>query len=388
MNTYENLEWTTVRNPLQLWSDSMATIQSGARLVLLCCLVLCGGCGGPSPLPTPGEALEEPGEWNPETYVAYRTDTPIVIDGRLDDAAWMSAVWTSWFVDIEGSGRPAPQFDTRAKMLWDDGYFYVSAQLEEPDVWAKLTKRDAMIYHDNDFEVFIDPDGDTHQYYELEINAFGTEWDLFLVKPYRDGGPAINAWDIQGLETGVFVDGTLNEAGDRDRGWSVEIALPWSVLKEAANRPVPPEPGDQWRVNFSRVQWRTVVEGGEYTRLLDNPPGRSRPEDNWVWSPQGVINMHYPEMWGIVQFSDVAVGQGNDSVSIGDADRAKWVLRQVYYRQRSWFEVHGSFTGNLRALGLEATAWPIELEATADMYQATVVVGQRPLRIRQDGRVW
>ena len=87
-------------------------------------------------------------------------------------------------------------------MLYDDNYFYFAAELDEPHVWATLTDRDAVIYHDNDFEVFIDPDGDNHLYYELEINALGTEWDLLLVKPYRDGGPAINAWDIQGLQTG------------------------------------------------------------------------------------------------------------------------------------------------------------------------------------------
>ena len=60
------------------------------------------------------------------------------------------------------------------------------ADITESDVWATLKKRDSVIYHDNDFEVFIDPNGDTHRYYELEINAFNTEWDLFLDKPYRD----------------------------------------------------------------------------------------------------------------------------------------------------------------------------------------------------------
>ena len=59
-----------------------------------------------------------------------------------------------------------------------------------------MTERDSVIFRDNDFEVFIDPDGDTHAYYELEINALGTVWDLLLLKPYRDGGPAINGWDI------------------------------------------------------------------------------------------------------------------------------------------------------------------------------------------------
>jgi hypothetical protein len=30
-------------------------------------------------------------------------------------------------------------------------------------------------------------------------------------------------------------------------------------------------------------------------------------EDNWVWSPQGLINMHVPERWGWVEFA----GSGN-----------------------------------------------------------------------------
>ena len=34
--------------------------------------------------------------------------------------------------------------------------------------------------------------------------------------------------------------------------------------------------------------------------------------DNWVWSPQGEINMHIPEMWGQVQFSQITVGCGEE----------------------------------------------------------------------------
>jgi hypothetical protein len=46
----------------------------------------------------------------------------------------------------------------------------------------------SIIFHDNDFEVFIDPDGDNWQYYELEVNARGQVWDLLLIRPYRWGG--------------------------------------------------------------------------------------------------------------------------------------------------------------------------------------------------------
>ncbi|HSM17115.1 MAG TPA: carbohydrate-binding family 9-like protein [Gemmatimonadales bacterium] len=343
----------------------------------------------------PGDDLPVPAiDWDPERYVAYRTPAPLQIDGRLDEPAWEAAAWTADFVDIEGPLGSVPRFRTRAKLLWDDASLYIGAFLEEPQVWATLVERDAVIYRDNDFEVFIDPDGDTHHYYELEINALGTLWDLFLVKPYRDGGPAINGWYIRNLEAAVRVDGTLNQPSDIDRGWTVEIALPWPALAEAAHRPSPPEPGDQWRMNFSRVEWRADAMSDGYVVRIDTMPGRTRPEDNWVWSPQGLINMHYPEMWGLVQFSAAEVGDGGDAFVERPEDRARWFLRQVYYAQRRWHARHGRFTDDLRALGLETPVLegfegPIVLEATAHLFEASLRDRRGgALHIAQDGRVW
>ena len=97
------------------------------------------------------------------------------------------------------------------KMLWDEKALYIAAEITEPHVWATLTDHDAVIFHDPDFEVFLDPDGDNHLYGELELNAKNTTWDLLLTKPYKDGGQAINAWEIIGLKTAVHVNGTLND---------------------------------------------------------------------------------------------------------------------------------------------------------------------------------
>jgi hypothetical protein len=130
----------------------------------------------------------------------------------------------------------------------------------------------------------------------LEINALNTGWDLFLPKPYREGGSADNSWEIPGLRTAVHMNGTINDPRDRDRGWSVEIAFPWAAF--ASRPPVKtPATGDQWRVNFSRVEWRTSITGGKYVKVPNLP------EDNWVWSPQGLINMHVPDRWGYVEFA-------------------------------------------------------------------------------------
>ncbi|MCX6597303.1 MAG: carbohydrate-binding family 9-like protein, partial [Acidobacteria bacterium] len=146
----------------------------------------------------------------PKQYVCRQAVTPVKIDGLLSDPAWRSAPWTDLFVDIEGDLKPRPRFRTRAKMLWDERYFYIAAELEEPDVWGTLTKHDSVIFQDNDFEVFIDPDGDTREYYEFEINALNTTWDLFLPRKYKDGGKAVDSWEIPGLLSAVHVDGTLN----------------------------------------------------------------------------------------------------------------------------------------------------------------------------------
>src|SRR4029077_17800445 len=160
----------------------------------------------------------------PRSYVCHRAPSPLVIDGKLDEPAWTSASWSDPFVDIEGGRRPRPRFRTRMKMAWDDEYLYVAAEMEDPDIWATLTERDSVIFHDNDFEVFIDPDGDTDGYYELEVNPLAPVGDLMLMKPYRDGGPAINGWDIAGLKVGVDVPGSIKPTGDRAQGRSLAAA--------------------------------------------------------------------------------------------------------------------------------------------------------------------
>ena len=330
----------------------------------------------------------------PRHYVCYRAPAALTIDGRLTEPAWQAAAWTDVFVDIEGDARPKPRFRTRAKMLWDSSRFYIAAELEEPDVWATLTERDAVMFNDNDFEVFIDPDGDTHAYGELEINALGTVWDLMLLRPYRDGGPAINAWDIAGLQAAVDVRGTLNATGDRDEGWTVEIAVPWRVLAELAAGKRPPKPGDRWRVNFSRVAWQVESRDGRYSKRLDPASGKPLAADNWVWSPQGAIDMHMPERWGCVQFSGADAGAATDPFVEDPNQRVTWALRRLFYRQRQFRAAHGRYADDLAALGLadirlEGLAFAPSIQATLDLYEISARgVGGATVHIRQDGRTW
>ncbi len=292
------------------------------------------------------EEPAKPAPEHPKGYVSCKTPRPIDVDGKLDEDAWRAAPWTDAFVDIEGDRKPRPRFETRVKMLWDDEHLYIAAKLDEPHVWGTLKDHDSVIFRDNDFEVFIDPDGDNHDYYEIEINALDTEWDLFLPKPYRDGGPADNSWEIPGLKTAVAVQGTLNDPSDVDEGWTVELAIPWKALAGRAGRPAPPSDGDRWRINFSRVEWLHEVVDGRYRKVPE------KPEDNWVWSPQGVVDMHRPETWGYLQFSTQPPGGEPVAFRPDHAYPAKRRLMQVYHAQNAYRRNNGAWSSRVEPLDL------------------------------------
>lgn len=261
-----------------------------------------------------------------------------------------------------------------------------------------VPNRDSVIFWDNDFEIFIDPNSDNHEYYEIEINALNTEWDLFLKKPYKDGSPADNGWEIPGLKTGVHINDTLNDPSDNDRGWQVEFAIPWKVLAEYAHKASPPRDGDQWRVNFSRVEYLPEImlinnlrKTGESTIAHSR---RARCE-NWVWSPQGVINMHCPEKWGYVQFSTEK--PGTVQFRPDPTEPARMLLHEVYYAQRSYHRRHKRFAKSLGELKLynlrhESVVAPPVIELAGDGYNVSVEVllpqGKRKtVRIYQDSKI-
>lgn len=260
----------------------------------------------------------------PARYTCYRTPTPLRIDGRLDETAWSDAPRSNSFVDIV-SGAPA-WFDTRVALLWDNTYLYFGFQAQETDVWATLEERDSKIYEENDLELFI---AGRDSYYEFEINALNVIYEVFWIwkdvhapggkfwgRPEFDpetqrtlvldgvGGHVHERgerwgfldWDCPGLLHAVHVDGTINRRDHTDRGWSAEIAIPWSSLTLLADgRSLPPRDGDQWRIDCSRFQ--KIGRGGE---VLDPCAG-------WTWNRHGHYDSHIPEAFPIVTFSTTPV---------------------------------------------------------------------------------
>jgi hypothetical protein len=250
-------------------------------------------------------------------YTAHRIAEPMVIDGALNEPVWQSAPASPSFVDII-TGEPALH-DTRAMVVWDDTYLYVAYRVTEPNVQAKFTQHNDPIYYDNDIELFIaGPDA----YYEFELNAHNTSYEVFfiwedayesrgfaaapefarsLLKPFhgvgftthpRGGRLGQFEWTVPGRRSAVKILGTLNDSGDTDQGWTVELAFPWQGLVSLATdgRALPPHDGDVWRMDFSRFNTYKA-------------PAPARDSGGWVWTRHGVWDSHIPECFVFVTFS-------------------------------------------------------------------------------------
>lgn len=323
----------------------------------------------------------------PRKYIAYQVVDSINIDGKAEETSWQKAPWSDFFIDIEGEKKPL--YDTRIKMLWDQTNIYFYAQLKEPHVWANLRQRDTIIFYNNDFEIFIDPDGDTHNYYEYEMNALNTIWDLYLSKPYRNHGKILGGWDFKGLKSAVHVEGTLNDPSDIDQGWSIEIAIPWSFYTDPGRKTIIPE-NEFWRLNFSRVNWDFNLASGKYSRKKDHETSSFLHEYNWVWSPQQVINMHEPERWGYVFFSTNAVGDAATTFEIPKDEHIKWYLYELYRdlidgeeTKKLWKSVNGqllgpskTFFGNAITPQLEKHSYGFSLWAKSPFTNTTLVIDE------------
>ena len=237
--------------------------------------------------------------FSPKKYICYRAEEPVEINGIVDKKVWAQAPWTDDFIDISGSMQSVPRLKTRAKMLWDEQYLYIAAELEETQLWATLTERESWLFTENDFELFIDPDGDSQNYMEIEVNPLKAVMDLTIdheLGKAVDGkkGNANYDWDLTGLKIGVTVDGTLNNQKEIDKRWICELAFPFKEMAfSAPGMSFPPKPGDSWRLNLYRYDYGRDDAG--------NTPGKL--QELTAWNQTDKRGFHAPDKFGKLIFS-------------------------------------------------------------------------------------
>lgn len=221
------------------------------------------------------------------SYTVLKTTGTITIDGILDEEDWQRAVEAPMNNHRDGSPNP---LKTTMRILWDDENLYVGFFCEDNDAWATYDTKDANLWEEEVVEIFIDPDGYQHFYYEYEYNPLNTFLDLVVMnaglrKNGRFGGWF--AWDHAGMKNAVYVKGDP-KYGTNDEYWTVEVALPFDAFWVAAN--IPPKDGDMWRFNAYR-----------YER-----PDKNKPKEYWqaAWCPVLKYGFHAPWRFGKIYFKE------------------------------------------------------------------------------------
>lgn len=185
----------------------------------------------------------------------------IKIDGKLDEEAWKTAANTGAFVNVK-SGKRDPKSDVQgsAKLTWDEDALYIGFEVDDENVVGGFDKgtKDPHLWTKDTVEIMIDPDGngDNKDYYELQVNpqnlVFDSQFDDYNEPKGGPDGPfGHQEWSSK-LTSAVTINGTLDKDGDKDKGYTVEIKLPWKSLDKA--KTVPPEVGQRWRMNFYAMQ--------------------------------------------------------------------------------------------------------------------------------------
>jgi len=212
--------------------------------------------------------------------VAGESRHKIKIDGKLTETFWQNAQSGGKFWLTNGKNLAKQQTVVMAAM--DDKYLYVAFDCEDNDVYATLTNNDDKIYdHDDVVELFLDGNGDRYDYWEIQVSAAGVKFDSSF-----KGGPRRNqdiSWD-SGIKYAVHVNGSLNKSNDTDKGWSVEIAIPWAAIKDSPH--IPPKDGDVWKAYFYRID--------------RNGSGKSPEFSAWVPPYKG--DFHYLRFMGDIVF--------------------------------------------------------------------------------------
>jgi hypothetical protein len=201
----------------------------------------------------------------------------VKIDGKLDEPAWKDAATSGPFVNVRtGDAEESSPVQGSVRVLWNEKNLFLGFEVQDSNIVGGFdaTAKDPHLWTKDTVEIMIDPDGDgdNKDYYEIQVGpqnlVFDTQFDEYNKPKTEPNGPfGHQEWSSK-LESAVVIDGTLDKTDDKDKGYTVEIRVPWSSLNKA--KKAPPELGDRWRVNFyamqdnSGVAWSPILGQGNF----------------------------------------------------------------------------------------------------------------------------
>lgn len=207
-----------------------------------------------------------------KTLQAELTKENILIDGKLDEPAWKNVSPATDFVMYQpDNGKPIPDNQkTEVRVLYNNDAIYIAATLhDDPSkILKEISQRDNFGTSDM-FGVFINGFNDGQQNFQFFVSAADVQGDCIMT----DANGEDYSWDAVWLSKAVL----------NDKGWAVEIKIPYAALRfSAADK-------QTWGINFFREIRR---ERKKYTwNLIDTKIGTFTQQNGNL---EGIVNIKPP----------------------------------------------------------------------------------------------
>lgn len=217
----------------------------------------------------------------PPFVKAIKSKEPLKIDGVLDEPIYQKATRVYLKNSLTKAPVDDPTYETYAQLAYDADYLYIAFRCNDQDIHSSFTKRDEYLWKEEAVEVFLDTDDKPNNYVEIEVSPKNVLYDSYIVDPQNIDVEETLKYNLKAIKTAVKVDGTTGNRKDRDRNWTVEIALPFAEIIENFH----PDQLSKasWKINFYRIN-------------QDNSPLKYM-----AWSPtQG--SFHQPQKFGRIIF--------------------------------------------------------------------------------------
>ena len=157
------------------------------------------------------------------TVTAHLTDTPITVDGMLDEAIWQTVQPITEFVQRLPKDGGTPSEESEMRILYDNNHLYFGFTFfdSEPEkVRATILNRGGWLHRDDKLEIALDTYLDRRNAYLFELNPLGTQDDALITDENR---PSQDEWAWDGVY--------ISEGRVTDFGWVLEVAIPWNTLR-------------------------------------------------------------------------------------------------------------------------------------------------------------
>ena len=189
---------------------------------------------GPPPPNPPEMASRDP--QGRMTMRATRLDTPLQLDGQLDERVYRDIKPVTDFVQQEpDEGAPATD-QTEVWVMFDGDTLYVAARCwsADPDrIVANEMKRDSRgMFGNETFAIVLDTYYDRRNAFNFMTNALGGLFDATITNERTPNIDWNTVWDVR---TGRF-----------EQGWTVEMAIPFKSLRYRTG------PAQLWGINMQR----------------------------------------------------------------------------------------------------------------------------------------